>query len=92
MGMSYSSFLEFTPRQFFNAVHGFIEDQERKDKSQWQRTSFIAAYIASKPVQGYRIKVTTPERILPEAWGKTNSLPDEDEIAQLRKRTWPQER
>lgn len=87
--MSYSDFLELTPRQFYNAANGFIEHEERLRKETWEQTRLILTFIQNKPVYMYKIKQMKPDQIMKFPWEK-GSLPDEEELKQLRQLLWPQ--
>jgi hypothetical protein len=92
MGMSFDDFLNLTPRQLTNAIQGYIEREDRINKEQWERTRLIYAAINNKPVYGYKIRYSTPDKMLPFPWDNEGGrIPDQDELDQLRKDVWEQE-
>jgi hypothetical protein len=86
MGLTYRDFLDLTPRQFFNAVGGFVEREEVKLKESWEQTRLIIAEIRSKPVYMYKIKqVADVKRMMPFPWDEQGIEVTQEDLDRLKK-------
>lgn len=85
MGLNYRDFLDFTPRQFFNAVGGFVEREETKLKEGWEQTRLILAEIRSKPGYLQKFRPVEPKRMLPLPWDNETIEVTQDDLDRLKK-------
>ena len=94
MGMRYEDFwFNYDLREFWNAVEGYYEAENRKLKESWEQTRTIVSVIANKPVYGYKNRPKVAKQLLPFPWDdETGSVPTDEELRQLREDTWQQER
>jgi hypothetical protein len=89
--MSYNDFwYNYTLTELWNAIEGYYEGEERREKAQWERTRLIYAAVLNKPVYGYKPVRKNPEQWLPFPWDNS-AIPDKEELDKLRQETWPQE-
>ena len=77
-------FLDLTPRQFFNAVGGFVNREESKLKESWEQTRFILAEVRNKPVYGYKIRPVVAKQMMPFPWEESTTNIDKDTIEKLK--------
>ena len=77
-------FLALTPRQFFNAVGGFVDKEEAKIKESWEQTRLIITVIQNKPVYGYKNRVQDAKKILPLPWDTEKVKIDKEEIESVK--------
>lgn len=59
-----SEFLDFTPREFANAITGYVEEQEQASREQWEQARLIA-YYSFIPYSKKKGSVTS---IIPLPW------------------------
>jgi hypothetical protein len=83
--MSYTNFLDLTPRQLTNAIEGFFNRREEDLKEQWEQTRMIYAIIANQPVYGYKNKPKPPKQLMPFPWDEGSGLPDQEQLDKLKK-------
>jgi len=93
MNMRYEDFwFNYDLRELYNAIEGYYERENNRNREGWEQTRIICTFIQNKPVWGYKIKYNDPKKIFPLPWDDEDSgLPDEDLIKKLRKETWGQE-
>jgi hypothetical protein len=79
MGYNLIEFLDLTPRQFFNAVGGFVQREETKLKESWEQTRIILTAVVNKPVYGYKHRPQDAKKVLPLPWdNETVEVTQED--------------
>jgi hypothetical protein len=82
LGYNLHEFLDLTPRQFFNAVGGFVNREESKLKESWEQTRLILAEVRNKPVYGYKIRPVVAKQMMPFPWEEPDV--DKDTIEKLK--------
>lgn len=82
MGMRYEDFwYNYTLREFWNAVEGFFEAEERRNKEEWERTRIVVGYIANQ----YAKHPKPFNKILPLPWDNEGADVTKDDIERLKK-------
>ena len=82
--MSYEDFwFNFSLREFWNAIEGYIERDNRRNQESWEQTRILYAAIQNKPVYGFRINPKQPNKWLPFPWDNKGEIPDEETLKQL---------
>ena len=80
LGLSYSNFLDLTPRQLTNAIEGYFEGEEQKVRESWEQTRIIVGYLANQ-----NAKHPKPfNKILPLPWDN-NTKTTEADLDELRR-------
>ena len=77
--------------EFWNAVSGYYERENRRNKEQWEQIRVIVGVVANKPVYGYKNRPKIAKQLLPFPWDdEAGNIPTEEEIKKLREEVWPQ--
>lgn len=81
MGMRYADFwYNYTLREFWNAVEGFFEGEERRMKEDWERTRIVVGYLANQ-----HAKHPKPfNKVLPFPWDNEKANVTESDLEFLR--------
>jgi len=86
MGMRYEDFwYNYTLREFWNAVEGFFEGEDQRNKEDWERTRVVAGFIVNQPVYGYKHRPREFNKVLPFPWDTEQVRIDKDTIEELKK-------
>jgi hypothetical protein len=82
MGMRYNDFwYNYTLRELWNAVDGFLKREEIRTRENWEQARIIYTGIANQHARSAK----KPESLIPFPWDNEGELPEEDVLAELKK-------
>lgn len=77
--------LDMTPREFFNAVHGYAEQLEQDSKERWEQARLVAYYSIAAHIK----KGKSMAQLIPLPWDKApdkGPRPSDEEIEAMKRR------
>ena len=81
MGMRYEDFwYNYTLREFWNAVEGFFEGEERRMKDGWEQTRTLYTGIVNQ----YAKRPQRGDKLLPFPWDENSTSADKETIERLK--------
>lgn len=84
--MTVDEFLDMTPREFSNAIDGYVKETEQRSREAWEQARLIAYYAVAPHVKGGK----PMHRMIPLPWDKegrestgTGEKPSREEVQRL---------